>query len=80
MSKFERLFSVILNFLHQNLNYRLATPSYSTCPGIMDDMRLAIDYIVNQSYEWNLNPQNIGVMGDSAGGYLAAMLVLKYVQ
>ncbi|EEK70401.1 endo-1,4-beta-xylanase B [Bacillus mycoides] len=46
----------------------------------MDDMRLAIDYIVNQSYEWNLNPQNIGVMGDSAGGYLAAMLVLKYVQ
>lgn len=59
------------------INYRLATPTYASYPDIIDDMFSAIRYLVKNSYELNLDTNNISFVGDSAGAYLGAMVALK---
>lgn len=61
------------------VNYRLSASSYPTWPGVLDDVRLALDWFVRDADKWNINPQRVGVIGDSAGAHLAALLALDNV-
>lgn len=59
------------------INYRLATRSYPAYPGLLEDVRQALHYSVLNAHEWQIDPQKIAIMGDSAGGYLATMMALE---
>lgn len=59
-------------FVAMAINYRLATFTYSTWPGVLDDVRSAVNWLVSKSNEWKIEPQRIGLIGDSAGAHLAA--------
>lgn len=60
------------------INYRLATPSYSTYPGVLADMEEAMNWLVLNANQWGLNVGKIGLIGDSAGAHLASLFILKY--
>lgn len=59
------------------INYRLTTPTYSTWPGILDDVTSAVNWLVSMSNEWKVNPLRIGLVGDSAGANLAMHYALR---
>jgi acetyl esterase/lipase len=61
-------------FLIAAINYRLA-PEH-TFPAQIEDARCAIRFLRVHAIEYNLDPLKIGVIGDSAGGHLAALLGL----
>jgi len=54
------------------VDYRLA-PEHRF-PAAIDDCRLAFSHLMSQAERLSLDPQRIGVAGDSAGGNLAAIL------
>ena len=56
------------------LNYRLA-PRH-TWPAQIEDAKCAIRYLRAHAAAYNLDPDRIGVWGESAGGHLAALLGL----
>jgi acetyl esterase/lipase len=61
-----------------SVNYRLAYGSNpASSPDCSDDIRLAIDYIISQSAEWEISPERFGLAGHSSGGHLA--LYTSYV-
>jgi len=53
-------------------NYRLAPEA--KWPAFRDDMLDAHRWVLNNAAEYNIDPQRIGVFGDSAGGYLSLLL------
>jgi len=57
------------------LNYRLPTsPDLKQREiGPLQDLQAAIKYIRKNTAQWGISPQQIGVLGTSAGGHLAAM-------
>jgi acetyl esterase/lipase len=57
-------------------DYRLASPARTTFPECIWDVKAAIQHVRGSAAELHLDAARIGVMGDSAGGYLAAMAVL----
>jgi len=59
------------------INYRLSTPSYATWPGVLEDVRAAVNFIVGKANEWKLDPLKMAFIGDSAGAHLAAMYALE---
>jgi len=64
--------------LAMTINYRLATPSYASYPGNVDDVVAAINYLVSKANEWDLDPYKMGLMGDSSGAHLAFMTTFKH--
>ncbi|NYV65124.1 alpha/beta hydrolase [Bacillus sp. Gen3] len=60
------------------INYRLATPNYPTYPGILADMEQAMNWLVFHANERKIDVEKIGLIGDSAGAYIAAFFALKY--
>jgi len=56
------------------INYRLA-PEYKF-PAMLEDAKCAVRFLRAHAENFKLDPQRIGVMGDSAGGHLAALLGL----
>ena len=56
------------------VNYRLA-PRHPW-PAQIEDVKCAIRFLRAHSQEYNIDPDRIGVWGESAGGHLAAMLGL----
>lgn len=58
------------------INYRLATFNDKTTqwPAQLQDVQLAIRWIRQNASNFRIDPNNIGVAGDSAGGHLAIML------
>lgn len=52
------------------INYRLA-PGY-TFPAENDDVKCAIRFLRANAGAYHINPAHVGVIGESAGGYLAA--------
>ena len=56
------------------IDYRLA-PKYKF-PAMLDDVKEAVRYLRANAPVYNLDTHHIGVMGDSAGGHLAALLAL----
>lgn len=60
-----------------SLNYTLASPSRPSVNYVLADLNAAIKLVVMNATEWKLDPYNIALIGDSAGGYLACMGALK---
>ena len=65
-------------FVAAAINYRHSTGSYATWPGVLDDVRQGLCWLVLHARDFQLDPQRIGLFGASAGAHLAAMLVLTY--
>lgn len=61
-------------FIFASINYRLAP--WHRLPDQIADVKCAIRYLRANAAAYNLDPERIGVWGDSAGGHLAAMLGL----
>ena len=57
-------------------DYRLATGTTPTFPACIFDAKAAVQFLRGSATELRLDPDRIGVMGGSAGGYLAAMVGL----
>ena len=64
-------------YVGMSINYRLqkkdGPPAW---PGNLHDCKVAVRYLRAQAKELNVDPNNIGVIGGSAGGHLAAMVGL----
>lgn len=59
-----------------SINYRLATDA--TQFGVaVDDVRQAIRYVKSHAAALNIDPDRIGLVGESAGGQLAAIATLR---
>lgn len=58
-------------YLVASVNYRLA-PRYKF-PAQIEDVKCAIRFLRANADKYGIDPLNIGVMGDSAGGHLAAL-------
>lgn len=71
LPKFGRYFSN-LGYAFISAGYRLA-PDY-TYPAQVEDVFCALAWIHANHETYGLDPDNVIIMGDSAGGYLAAML------
>ncbi|SDF37234.1 alpha/beta hydrolase [Sporomusa acidovorans] len=54
-----------------SITYRVAPTA--TFPQPLEDVKAAIRYLRAHADKFNINPEKIGVMGTSAGGYLSAM-------
>jgi triacylglycerol lipase len=57
-----------------SVNYRLAPET--GFPGNIEDCYAALSWLFGHASEFNIDPDRIGVMGESAGGGLAAALAL----
>ena len=51
--------------------YRVVPDKY---PAIINDAKAAVRYLIAHAKELGIDPNRIGVLGDSAGGYVAQML------
>ncbi len=58
------------------IDYRLSRPTYSTWPGVFDDVRRAFEWLVGQAEGLGFDPMRIGLIGDSAGAQLSMLLAL----
>ncbi len=59
-------------FLVASVDYRLAPDN--KLPAAMEDINCAVRYLRANAVNYNLDPNNIGAAGGSAGGHLAALL------
>jgi acetyl esterase/lipase len=57
-----------------SIEYRLGKPG--VYPGAVYDAKAAVQYVRARATELGVDPERIAVMGDSAGGHLAALLGL----
>ena len=55
------------------IEYRLMKPMMKTYPGAIYDTKAAIQYVRAKAAELGVDPERIGMIGDSAGGHLAAL-------
>lgn len=58
------------------IDYRLMRPGVSTYPGALYDVKAAVQFVCAAASELGVDPDRIGLMGDSAGAHLAALLAL----
>jgi acetyl esterase/lipase len=61
-------------FVIASVEYRLANEA--PFPGAIIDIKAAIRYLRANAKRYSINTEKFGVMGESAGGYLAAMIAL----
>jgi acetyl esterase/lipase len=59
------------------VDYRLATPGRPMYPQMIHDVKSAVQYLRGRGAAIKVDPDRIGAMGDSVGGYLASMLALS---
>ncbi len=59
-------------FLVASVDYRLAPEN--KLPAAMEDINCAVRYLRANAVNYNLDPNNIGATGGSAGGHLASLL------
>src|SRR6185295_12380478 len=62
------------HYLVVSIDYRLAPEN--KFPVMLEDAKCAVRFLRAHAQEFNLDPNRIGVMGDSAGGHLVALLGL----
>jgi len=48
-------------------------PNEPAFPGVIDDVQAAVRYVRSHAAELHIDPQRIAMMGDSSGGYIAAL-------
>lgn len=59
------------------INYRLTTLGNPGWPGVMDDINMAANWIVEKANEWKVEPMKMGIIGDSAGAHLGTLFSFK---
>jgi acetyl esterase/lipase len=58
------------------IEYRLMKPGVKTWPGAVHDVRAAVQFVRAEAAEFGLDPDRIGLIGDSAGAHLSALVAL----
>jgi acetyl esterase/lipase len=58
------------------IEYRLSKPDKATYPQAVHDVRAAVQFVRGRAGELGLDPDRIGLQGDSAGGHLASLVGL----
>lgn len=61
-------------FAVASVEYRMSNEA--KYPSQLQDVKAAVRYLKAHAKRFNLNPERFGVMGESAGGYMAAMAAL----
>ncbi len=61
-------------FVVCSVDYRLAGAGRNHYPAALDDAQRAVRWLRANTAKYGVDPNRIAAMGDSAGGYLAAML------
>ena len=61
------------------LKYRLGSSGYRH-PVMLEDVTRAMRLTRSKADEWKIDPTRIGIMGSSAGGHLAATLLIRFDQ
>jgi acetyl esterase/lipase len=56
--------------------YRLAKPGQPSFPHAVHDVRAAVQFVKSRSEEFRIDRDRIGLLGESAGGHLAALVAL----
>ena len=58
------------------IDYRLSTPAQTTWPQALLDCKAAVQFLRGNATALGVDPERIGVGGDSAGGTLASLVAL----
>src|SRR5262252_108192 len=58
------------------IEYRLMKPGVKTWPGAVYDTKAAVQYVRARAAELGVDPERIGLIGDSAGAHLSALVAL----
>jgi acetyl esterase/lipase len=58
------------------IDYRLMQPGVKTWPGVVGDCKAAVQFVRANAAEFGLDPGRIGMIGDSAGAHLSALVAL----
>ena len=58
------------------IDYRLSTPAQTTWPQALLDCKAAVQFLRGNATALGVDPERIGIGGDSAGGTLAALVAL----
>ena len=58
------------------IDYRLMRPGVNTWPGVVCDCKAAVQFVRAKAAELGLDPDRIGLIGDSAGAHLSALVAL----
>ena len=58
------------------IDYRLMTPGATTWPGVVYDCKAAVQFVRARAAEFGLDAERIGMIGDSAGAHLSALVAL----
>jgi acetyl esterase/lipase len=58
------------------VEYRLMKPGVKTYPGSVYDAKAAVQYVRAKAGELGVDPDRIGMIGDSAGAHLSALVAL----
>jgi acetyl esterase/lipase len=58
------------------IDYRLMKPGLKTWPGMVYDCKAAVQFVRANADEFGLDPDRIGMIGDSAGAHLSALVAL----
>ncbi len=56
------------------IDYRLAKPGQPSYPQAVEDVRAAIQFVKYKAADLKADPDRVGLMGDSAGAHLAALV------
>jgi len=56
--------------------YRLSKPGHPSYPQAVHDARAAVQFVKGSGAALKVDPDRVGVIGDSAGGHLAALVAL----
>ena len=58
------------------IDYRLMKPGVKTWPGVVYDCRAAVQFVRANAAELGIDPDRVGLIGDSAGAHLSALVAL----
>ncbi len=58
------------------VTYRLAKPGTKAYPGAVYDVRAAVQFMRARARDFSVDPERIGLMGDSAGAHLVSLVGL----
>jgi acetyl esterase/lipase len=61
------------------VDYRLSSHVSPSWPGVFDDVRRALEWLIAQAPTLNVDPTRLGLIGDSAGAHMATLLSLEDV-
>jgi acetyl esterase/lipase len=59
------------------IDYRLSKPGQPTYPRAVADVRAAVQFVKSKAGELKADPERVGMMGDSAGAHLSALIALS---